>query len=770
MRRSRLITLAMVAAVSVVAVPARLIAAAPTAGTLASAQDWPHTIQGQNGSVTVYTPQVIDWPGRTELDARVVVSLLPKGTTTPILGTLEITGTTETDQASRIVTVSGFKLKSSHFPSLDTSRAAGLDQKIQAALASMPPKPVPLDLVLLSLRQAAPDIRPVAVSNTPPAIYYSAGPASLVVFDSDPVLAPITGSKLARAVNTNWDVFFDGAGKQWYLLNNGSWFSAPDFKGPWAPHPALPAAFSALAKNPDFPDLHGKVPGKPANPVPKIIVSTEPAEIIVTDGPAAWSPVPQTSLQVVTNTASAVFRDTGGKIYYLVSGRWFSAPGFDGPWTFASDSLPADFANIPPSAPVASVLASVPGTEQAQDAIIQAQVPVQATLSRQTATLKPSYAGPPNFAPIPSTKVAYATNTSYPVFQVGSVYYACWQGAWFTAPTPNGPFVLAAAVPPEIYEIPPASPYYPVTYVRVYGATPTAVTYGYTAGYALGFITAATLVYGTGYYYPPVIIPGPVPAYFAYPYSYAGAVYYNPYNGAWARGGAVYGPYYGARGGTYYNPGTGGWARGGAVYGPYGGAGAWSAYNPATGRYSHGSASWGPYGGAANASFYNPATGVSGSTSQHGNGYSRWGSSVVSGPNKTVNTASARNPNGAAGAFSSSTGAKGAAVHGSNGNNAAAVKGRNGNVYAGADGNVYRKDSSGWSKYDNGSWSSVQRPSGSAQNDPGGSQHTFSQLDNDNRARTQGYARQQQYNQARFGGGRFGGGYEGGAGVHGFRR
>ena len=52
-----------------------------------------------------------------------------------------------------------------------------------------------------------------------------------------------------------------------------------------------------------------------------------------------------------------------------------------------------------------------------------------------------------------------------------------------------------------IYTIPPSSPMYNVTYVKVYGATPTAVTYGYTAGYTMAFVSAGVVVYGTGYYY-----------------------------------------------------------------------------------------------------------------------------------------------------------------------------------------------------------------------------------------------------------------------------
>ncbi len=729
------------------------VAIAASAAVAPQPAAWPHTIEGKDGSVTVYPPQVIDWPGRTRLDARVVVAVRPNGATAPILGTIELKAATTTDLATRIVTVSDMVLTASRFPSLDTARATGLESRLQAALSAMPPQPVPLDMVLLSLQQS-PDASPVAVSNDPPVIYASATPASLVVFDGDPVMVPAPGGALTHAVNTNWDVFQSVATQRWYLLNDGAWFSAAAFRGPWTPEANLPTGFAALAAVPQFTALRGHVPGRAlaANAAPAIIVSTVPAEIIATEGPPAWSPVPGTALQVATNTPSALFRDSGGRLYYLTSGRWFSAASLAGPWLYATDSLPADFAMIPPDGKLAPLLTAVPGTQQASEAVIQAQIPVQAMLSRKTTTITVSYAGAPRFVPIPGTQAAYAANTATPVFQVGATYYACWRGAWFTAAAATGPFVLATSVPDTIYAIPPTSPLYPVTYVHVGASTPTTVSDSYTAGYALGFISADVLVYGTGYDYPPVIVPGPVPAYFPYPHSYVGHAAYDPYTGVWARGG------------TYYNPATGGWAHGGTVYGPNGGAGAFAAYNPATGRYSQGSASWGPNGGNAQASFVNPRTGVSGSTSQHGNLYARWGSSVVSGPNATVHTASARTANGAAGAVRSSTGAAAAGVHGANGNNAGIARGPNGNVYAGADGNVYRKDSSGWSKWNDGSWSSVQRPNqggaaGTGQRSAGTSQTNFRQLDTDNQARLQGW---------NSGGGRSWGGGGGGGGR--FRR
>jgi hypothetical protein len=447
--------------------------------------------------------------------------------------------------------------------------------------------------------------------------------------------------------------------------------------------------------------------------VPVILVSTRPAEIIVTNGPPQFAPVAGTGLQSVRNTNSVLFFEpSSGRYFLLVSGRWFAAHGFDGPWTFASNSLPPDFALIPPEDPQAKVLASVPGTSQAQLALLQAQVPRQATLKKDTAKLNVVYAGPPQFKPIQGTAMTYAVNTSFQVIETGGRFYVCYQGAWFVGPSPMGPWQLAESVPQVIYTIPPSSPMYNVTYVKVYAATPAAVTYGYTSGYTMGFVTAGVLVYGTGYYYPPVVIAGPVPVYYPYPYSYVGNVSYNASSGGWARGGAIYGPYGGvAKGGTTYNPNTGAYGAAGAIYGPNGGVGGFSYYNPTTGGYARGSASWSNGYGSANASYYNPRTGVSGTTNQNANPYERWGSSTFSGPNQTVNTASGSNARGSAGGFQSSTGAAGAGYSGVNGNRGGAVKTQNGDVYAGHDGNVYQHSSNGWSQWNNGGWQQVNPPS-----------------------------------------------------------
>ena len=722
--------------------PAEAQDPAPLPVSAPGAPLWPHTVEQNGARATIYPPQVLSWPDQKRIGVRAAVAITPQGSDKPFLGTLELEGDTAVDLADRDVTVTHLTLTGSHFPTLDTGRAADVDRQLRDAVAALPPKHIPLDTVLLSPGLAGQAPRAAEVNNIPPPILARSTPASLLVFDGSPVLAPVPGTSLLRAVNTNWTVLSEVGGPA-FLLANGAWYTAPSPAGPWTPTTALPAAFRRLPADPALAEARGAIPAKPASPPVEIIVSDRPAELIVTAGPPAFAAVAGTSLQAVTNTDSVLYRARNGTFYYLASGRWFSAPDLAGPWVYATPDLPPDFSFLPAGGPHEAVLASVPGTAQAQQAVLQASLPRQTTLSRAKATLTVSYAGPPRFQPIPGTTVSRSVNSPFGVILAGTAYYVCVEGAWYVSAVPTGPFVPATEVPPAIYAIPPADPLYPVTYVKVAAATPASVTYSYTAGYTLGFVSAGVLVYGTGYYYPPVVVPGPVPVYFPYPTSYAGGVAYNSATGAWARGGYAYGPYGGeARWGTAYNPSTGAWARGGAVYGPYGGAAGVNAYNPSTGSYAHGSASWGAYGGTANGTFYNANTGVTGTTHQTSGASGRSGNSTFSGPDQTVDTRSGANARGSAAGFNSSTGAQGAVARGANGNTAGAGRAANGDVYAGANGNVYRHTDDGWSKWNDGSWNQVQRPTGAGNGGEAGSRTWQAgeeqRLDQDRFARTQG--------------------------------
>ena len=330
-------------------------------------------------------------------------------------------------------------------------------------------------------------------------------------------------------------------------------------------------------------------------------------------------------------------------------------------------------------------MASVPGTPEAEDAVLIAQIPTTVTVNaaQAAAEVKVSYVGQPQFQPIEGTSMQYAVNTPNKVIQVGSQYYLCYQGVWFVSSSPQGPWQVAQTVPQVIYTIPPSSPVYNVTYVTQVSASDGYVQASYTAGYMGVFVAGATVgaivCSGTGYYYPPYMYGG-----FYYPYAATyGYHTYNPYTGAYGYGGAAYGPYGSAHWGTSYNPNTGTYARGATASTAYGKQAVGQAYNPYTGAY--------------------------GATHQGSNAYGSWGQSVVSKNGNTAYTQHATNAYGSAGTVQTSAGGKGAATSTAYGNTAAG-KTANGDMYAGHDGNVYKNTGSGWQKYDNGSWNNVQKP------------------------------------------------------------
>ena len=106
-----------------------------------------------------------------------------------------------------------------------------------------------------------------------------------------------------------------------------------------------------------------------------------------------------------------------------------------------------------------------------------ASIPETATVDKAIKAPEVEYAGDkPEFKPIETTKVERAVNTDKDILKVGDLYYMCFQGVWFMASNPNGPW-RDRAVPKEIYEIPASSPAHNVTYVTVVQESPTTVVY-----------------------------------------------------------------------------------------------------------------------------------------------------------------------------------------------------------------------------------------------------------------------------------------------------
>jgi hypothetical protein len=699
---------------------------------------WPRYHGTPSGAVlVVYQPQVASWVDQNHLIAYSAVSYTAKGAPKAILGTIKAESDTSVSVAERLVNFSELKIVESNFPSAQRDELRTIVEEIAATLP-LNDRVISLDRVLANIDKS--QIVPKNVEGVkadPPTIFFSKTPAIVVNVDGEPIWSPIEGNDLQSAVNTNWDLFQHAPTKTYYLRDNDIWLKATDVKGPWEPADDLPPSFAKLPDDDNWKDVKASLPGKKvsAAKTPKAFVSSTPAELILLQGEPQYLVVQGAKeLLWVSNTESDVFRmGKAGPVYFLVAGRWFSAPDFTGPWTFATPNLPADFKAIPLDHPRSRVRASVPGTDEAIEAVLLAEIPQTARVNKDLKAPEVQYQGQPEFQPIEKTTVERAVNTDKDIIKVGDLYYMCFQGVWFMGQAPTGPWEVTGSVPKQIYEIPASSPSYAVTYVTVQESSSDAVVFATAMAYTGLMVAWGCAVWGTGYYYPPYIYHGGLyPVYYPHYPTYGYAAAYNPWTGSYARGAYAYGPYGGAGVGARYNPTTGTYARGAAAYGPYGGAAVGQAYNARTGTYAQGGMAYGPYGAKGAAQAYNPRTGAYGQTRQGSNVYGNWGeSSVQRGDQWATTTHKTNYATGATTRTAQGSGGASAVTRTGPAGSSFAGKSQSGDLYAGHDGNVYKNEGGSWQKYDSGGWNNVQKPSS----------ETMGQLQNDRAARTQGAQR-----------------------------
>jgi hypothetical protein len=658
---------------------------------------------------------VDSWKG-DKLVFHAAVAFAASDSAPPTFGVVYASARTETDKENRTVTLEDMRLTGAKYP----SRPDSVKPYLAALRAKMPStaRVISLDQVQMSLLVVTDKskMKQIPVKNAPPTIYFSQTPAILVLINGNPAPRAVPGTSAQRIINTG--VLLAMSGGVYYLKLFDGWMQAPQLTGPWTvAYTAPPVLDSVLswAKSQRIDLLSGTSPDadEPAPSIitatpPQIITSTTPAELIVTNGPPDYEPVGTTDLLYVSNTSAHVFEYIDNQqIYVLISGRWFTAPATMGPWTYVPGTqLPADFSQIPLDSPVEPVLASVPGTPQAQEALIENSVPQTGAVALTTTMPAPEIDGAPLMGPIAGTSLQYVTNASIPIIRGPSgAYYAVYNGVWFKSSNATGPWAVATSVPASIYTIPPSSPLYYVTNVQIYGSTASVVYVGYTPGY-YGTVVApgGVVVYGTGYvypawigsyYYPPPMTYGfgasirwtPWTGWsvgFGFGYAYGGVAVGMTFGGAmWGvhpyYGPAYYGGYYGAHG--YVASGYGGWAgTTGNMYHQYGATSAVTrqsgGYNAYTGN------GWSHSMGAS----YNSATGVAaaGQRTTVANAYTGGYRSYASGTVYNPNTGNATH----AAAVSSNYGS--------------AVKVGN-NVYGDANGNVFRDNGSGsWSQWGGG--------------------------------------------------------------------
>jgi hypothetical protein len=676
-----------VLAAVVLAVPAASQTAAPPKDA-----GWPRVYTNGKATVAIHQPQIDDWKDFLILKARSAVEIVPEPGAKKVLAAVHWEAQTDTSVTQRTVMAKQVSITSFNIPGADAEK----NKQMQALAESLLPKQrdaVALDRVLAYLDAGRTTGKQVKISTEAPPIMVSDKPAILVMIDGQPILGPITGTKLTFIVNTNWDLIKDGKDGDFYLLHEKQWLTAEALEGPWKSASKLPKEIRDLPADDNWADMRKALPLSKTNkdlPAPWVYVSNKPAELILTTGAPKYIPIAGTQLSEVSNTKSLLFFHNGDKNYYfLTAGRWFRNANLRGNWEFASDKLPADFQKIPKNHAKAHVLASVPGTMEAQDAVLLASVPQIAVISRAEAAkqAKVDYVGTPEFKPIEGTTLKYGVNTPGDVIQHQDKFYLLQEGVWFVSSSAQGPWAVADMIPQEIYKIPPESPKHNTTYVYVTDSNKETVTTAQTAGYmgmAIG-VGIGVAVWGTGYYYPPYYYWGPMypyPVYWGYPYHAYGAA-------AW------------------YNPATGFYGRGAVAYGPYGGYGRAAAYNPVTGTYARRAVAYGPYQAGSAGSFYNPRTGARGAGYQYANPYQGWGQGAVAKGDQWARGGYYYDDRGAIGGVKTSEGGK--LVAAGNGENRGMIgKTSDGDLYVGKNGEIYKRSSDGqWQQRGDGGWSNV---------------------------------------------------------------
>ncbi|MHC4938868.1 MAG: hypothetical protein ACYTHK_07865 [Planctomycetota bacterium] len=492
--------------------------------------EWPQEIERKGYTVTVYQPQPESFKGN-KLTGRAAVSVTAPDDSEPRFGAVWIEATVETDRAERVVSLVDLKIPKVRFPDAPEDKVKRLTDLLEKHMITWAPE-ISLDRLLTTLEAA--DVQKTEakkIRNDPPTVILVTEPTELVMLSGKPELRPVKDSTCMKVINTQHFILLDPGTKAYYMNLGELWMTAPDLKkGPWTESKKTPDAVAKLTPPYEKTEDEEKI-------VPAVMVVDEPTELVTCDGEPKFVPLEGNELLYVSNTDASLVMVLATQTYYLQSsGRWFSSKSWKLPWTYVpQDKLPELFRKIPPDSDIGDLRVFVAGTNEAKDAVLDAQIPQTAAIKRDDKSLQVTYDGDPVFEDIggDTNHLGYAINTEYAVIRdnkaASPVFYCCWNAVWYTAPSPTGPWRVATEVPSDIYLIPTDCPIYNVTYVRIYKVEPTVVYVGYTSGYLGCYVYGGTVIYGTGYPY--TVWVGTV--YVARPVTYGWGYRYSPLVGRW---------------------------------------------------------------------------------------------------------------------------------------------------------------------------------------------------------------------------------------------
>jgi hypothetical protein len=544
--------------------------------------DWPKEIPISNGGkITIYQPQPEKLVG-VKLSGRAAVSIRKSANEEPVFGAIWVEAILNTDKDNGTATLESLNVVQTKFPGIaDATQLSELAAAIEKQVPSWNLS-ISMERLKNSIHQEQ-QIENANYKTNPPKIIYTKVPSTLIIIDGEPKVQQDKNLNMERVINTPSLIIKNPDDKRFYLYGGGNWYTSGNITSGYQSTKNLPSKIKvvdAKLKEQEVAAEKDKEPIAKNTTPTEIIVSTEPAELIQTEGEASFKPIQGTSLLYADNTLDEIFKDINSqKNFILLAGRWYSSSSMNGPWAFVpADKLPADFAKIPEGSEKDGVLASVAGTDAAEEAKADAVIPQTAKIDRATAKCTVTYDGDPKFSAIENTSLYVADNSNITVIKAKDKYFAVDNGVWFQSKQATGPWAVSEERPSDVDKIPASSSAYNTKYVYIYESTPQYIYTGYTPGYMGGYLYGPTIIWGTGWYYRPWY--GSI--YYPRPITYGFGMQYNPYTGwgmsfgmsfnaGWFHYGVGFGGFGGYGGGWFgppmYRPPYGGWGYHGGYYG-----------------------------------------------------------------------------------------------------------------------------------------------------------------------------------------------------------
>lgn len=502
--------------------------ALPASGAWVAAQDapkpgpWPQTVADGDRSFVVYAPQYVSCEGDQVVFTQAVSRIPPPGMVdAAVMGTMTVTakstmGADEDELELHAFVVTDFAIGGSQAPAEDI---AAMQRAIGAKAIALTRRALLHDM----------QFENAAASGTPglgddlPAFVVSKRRTVLVTVDGEPRLVALGDTGWRRVVNTPFILLQAPDGSFVVRLGASRWLASPDFARGYAPASPPPSEVVALLGAVPVPpvaaagggagfapaDSGSGAAAQPAPvPLPDVLVVTQPTVLLASNGEPTLSDVAP-GVQWMDNGRTPVLRTRQPDAWWaLASGRWFTAPAFEGPWTRAAPSaVPASFALLPGGRLFDAVKASVPGTPEAVAAVVAAQAGRSVTVSRATARCGVRWFGTPDWRGIDGTLLRGSANASQPVVQVDRAFYCCDGALWFRSTEPDGPWTLCEAIPDAIDAIPASSPLFPVTGVDIVASDDSTVTFACRPAYLGTCIEGGAVVFGSGWSAPGIATP-----------------------------------------------------------------------------------------------------------------------------------------------------------------------------------------------------------------------------------------------------------------------